>query len=139
MDTPNKFYRFEDSLLHWNYRLQIPVISIRLIEFRLIEETPCGYWIKEDGMFEDFSKERWVSKTAKKRYAYPTQLEAINNFIARKNRQITILDHKLKQAKKACDHGSYIKTHITSIGDIEKTTIDQLRKLSKLSMNNTIV
>ena len=35
------------------------------------------------------------------KYAYPTKLEAIYNFISRKTRQVLILDRKLIQARQA--------------------------------------
>ena len=64
-----KHYRFER-----NY--DIEVSKIKLIEFNLIRETDCGYWIKEFGGF----KEIFVLKLSKKRYAYPSKIEAFESF-----------------------------------------------------------
>jgi hypothetical protein len=50
-------------------------------------------------MWDD--RKRWVSKTSRKRFAYPTLKEALHNFRARKNRQISILTHRLERAKTA--------------------------------------
>lgn len=47
-------------------------------EYELVRETPKGYWIKV------FMQEHWISKTARKRYAYPTKEEALEGFIQRK-------------------------------------------------------
>jgi len=63
------------------------------ITFKMVRETPCGYWIKE------FITEHWVSKPSRKRFAYPTQNEAMVNFKARKTRQIGILSRQLERAK----------------------------------------
>jgi len=115
-----KFYRYEDMLMDWDYRFNQPGrVSIYLIEFELINETTKGYWIskypsKEYSISnkripmvlspiseESIIEKRWISKESRKKYAYPTKEEALSGFIARKNRQITILDRKLKQARVA--------------------------------------
>ena len=82
-------YRFED-VLHTER------VHIYENSYRVIKETPCGYWIDA---FSD--KNKWVSKTARKRYAYPTRYEAMINFKARKNCQIRILYGQLQRAKDA--------------------------------------
>jgi hypothetical protein len=62
--------------------------------FPVERHTPKGVWLRVWG------HEKWVSATAKKRYAYPTQEEARESFIARKKRQILILSNQLIEAKK---------------------------------------
>jgi len=99
-----KFYRYEEVNYH--------EIGIRLNErvFELIKETPKGYWID---LFPDmgWNEKKWVSSTAKKRYAYPTKEEALSSFIARKERQIEILKAQLSNARIAHMKGKelYIK------------------------------
>jgi len=88
--TPELFYRYEESKT-----LNNPVI---LKVFKVIKETPCGYWIK---LFYRGNDKKWVSKTTKKRYAYPTKQEALTSFKARKRRQIEILNSQLIRAKSA--------------------------------------
>ena len=44
---------------------------------------------------------KWVSKTSHKRYAYPTEEQAMVNFKARKKRQIKILTNQLTRARMA--------------------------------------
>lgn len=87
-----KFYRYEE--------IQYSRIGIKVLEreFEFLSETPCGYWIK---LFEMFDDKKWVSKTAKKRFAYPTREEALSSFIARKTRQVDILEGQLASAKMA--------------------------------------
>lgn len=87
-----KFYRYEEMQYY-----QIGV-KIHLMEFDFIKETPCGYWIK---LFSFCDDKKWVSKTAKKRFAYPTKEEALSSFIARKTRQIEILEAQLSNARMA--------------------------------------
>ncbi|WP_315740040.1 MULTISPECIES: hypothetical protein [unclassified Bradyrhizobium] len=56
---------------------------------RIISRTPKGAWISG----------RFVLLTATKRWACPTEEEALESFIARKRKQISILSHKLHRAE----------------------------------------
>lgn len=86
--------------------------QLKYEEYPVIRETPKGYWIEIDRKHishmdyeeeQTISIEKWVSKTSLKRYAYPTKEEALQNYIARKNRQINILNRQLKDAKDCLD------------------------------------
>jgi len=101
---PERFYRFE------NVRYTTGV-RVHLQEYTLIKETPCGYWIKPVWDYDDYHK-KWVSKTARKRFAYPTQEEAITSFMARKRRQIQIIESQLIDARSALSAGSYIEMRL---------------------------
>lgn len=68
---------------------------VRVMEFQKLKDTPKGVWLRR----RFGSKNKWVSKTSKKRYAYPTKQEATESFLARKNRQIAILQSQLEHAK----------------------------------------
>lgn len=78
---------------------------INVEEFFVHRETKCGYWISNyphDHPY--YQKERptwvtwkWVSKTSRKRFAYPTIQEAIDSFRARKSRQRKILERQLDE------------------------------------------
>jgi hypothetical protein len=70
----------------------IPDPKLELRDFSLIKETPKGYWIG----FKDIGSYKWISKTSKKRYAYPTEKEALNNFILRTERRVKILNWQLQ-------------------------------------------
>lgn len=81
----------------------------------MIKETPKGYWIYEhqplhDDEMDIFNNEeefafgyqpskKWVSKTGKKRYAYPTKPEALVNFIKRKQSALEHLEQQLAKTK----------------------------------------
>lgn len=90
--TPTTFYRVEST------NFANSGVSVRVDEYSLDKETPLGYWIKSNWVSSD---RHWVSKTARKRYAYPTLEEAMLSFRCRKRRQITILTHQLANAKAA--------------------------------------
>ena len=98
--TPQTFYRFDDLMYDGGY--------VRLLErtFALDKETPCGYWIKDPDFFgSDLDDRRWVSKTARKRFAYPTRALAIKSFIARKRQQKRYMKIKYRRAEQAYDLG----------------------------------
>ena len=102
-----KFYRYEDYYYSEDpYHSQV---SVELSTFYLVKETPKGYWISSDPNYDENSimalwhKKKWVSKTSIKRFAYPTKLEAIKNFMARKQRQIVLCNIKVEQAKTALE------------------------------------
>ena len=90
-----------------------PNPEIQLIVFILLRETEKGYWICIGGDHGSLrSKGRWVSKTAKKRYAYPTKSEAMTNFLARTNRMIRILSWQLDTCRVAVSKAEIIKTRL---------------------------
>lgn len=96
---PEYLYRYED--IHYTTGTQV-----KQRKFKVIKGTPCGYWIQ---LFDFSDDKKWISKTAKKRYAYPTEKAALTSFIARKKRQIEILKTQLYIAKIALDKGLKIK------------------------------
>lgn len=69
-------------------------MQIHFYEFILVKETPCGHWVHRRGS----TKTRWISKTSRKRLAYPTKKEAVSNLVARTSRRIALLDWQKKDA-----------------------------------------
>jgi len=100
-DPPTMFYRYEDVLLDWHYNTNQSKVKIYLNDYEMLRETACGYWINTSGYGKSY--ETWVSKTSKKRFAYPTKHEAMINFKHRKQRQIKLLEVNLSRAKAALD------------------------------------
>jgi hypothetical protein len=65
-----------------------PNPKLELRTYDLIKETEKGYWIG----YKNFSSwKKWIPKTSKRRFAYPTKQEAMKNFITRTKRRIKIL------------------------------------------------
>lgn len=64
--------------------------------YRVIKRTAKGAWIDLG-----FGDKRFVLLTARKRYACPTQAEALESFIHRKERQATIYQSRLDKAENA--------------------------------------
>lgn len=97
----SKCYRYKEQ---WFANRSTP--SISLIEFDILKETPQGYWIIESFMnYWYMDKEekdkikRWVKKDAKNSHAYDSKEKAWINFKKRKERQIEIVQDKLRRAK----------------------------------------
>ena len=102
MNPPENFYRYElkgypnidqfgdPAEISWN---------LYMYKYDLLKKTPKGYWIG----FKEFSCgltwKKWISKTAKKRYAYPTEKEALNAYILRSKRRVEILEDQTKNTK----------------------------------------
>ena len=110
------FYRYDEYLVNWDYNTNRANVRLYLTTYKLIRKTPCGYWIKEIKKHAPFllkpneeliisktsplkPNERWVSSTSKKRIAYPTKKEAIESYIARKERQLSILKYQIGRAQ----------------------------------------
>jgi hypothetical protein len=96
-----KFYRFEFvnyAELNGDGEFispKIPNPKLVKTEYSLVKETEKGYWICLGDITRLHGHKRWVSKTAKKRHAYPTEEEALNGFIKRTEKRIKILKHQL--------------------------------------------
>lgn len=72
--------------------------------YESIKETPCGHWIGFKSLNSSNNTERplsyygwkrWVSNTSTKRFAYPTQEEALQGFIKRTEKRKKILNHQI--------------------------------------------
>jgi hypothetical protein len=80
-------YRYE----YFQYGETSTEVKIALRKFHAYKETKCGYWIR------DFGKNRWVRKTSRKRFAYPTEQEAWTSLRLRTKRRRAILKAQLRQ------------------------------------------
>ena len=94
-----------------NDRLEPEGVVVRLEVFRVIKETPQGYWVASqyapNWLSPDELRKRkhakWVSKTSRKRYCYPTVEAAIRSFKRRKEVQKSRLKVQFEQAKLAVE------------------------------------
>ena len=96
-----KFYRY-DIYRSGSYNAFDEVVyktTIQLTEYKMVKETPKGYWIDVNG----WNKVYWVSKTARKRHAYPTKEEAMVSFVIRTKRRRAILQSHLTTCNEALE------------------------------------
>ena len=107
-NRPTAFFRYDIANERGIDDDFFPKLIVTL--FSIERVTPCGYWIRpikqrEYKSLEDknpreitttsfppqFKKQKWVHKTARKKYAYPTKEEAWEGFIARTCRRMGII------------------------------------------------
>ena len=101
---PETFYRYEDTYLTDEFDFSSKYGDPRELTFSLVSEIPKGYWIGnlKVGPFLHYSylsKPKWVSATSRKRFAYPTKKLALESYLMRKNRHISILKSQLERAE----------------------------------------
>ncbi len=73
-------------------------VYLELECFRVIRHTPKGVQLDLG-----YASERFVLRSATKRYACPTKTEALESFIAKKRRQIRFLSAELKRTERILD------------------------------------
>jgi hypothetical protein len=69
-------------------------VTVELRGFMVLRHTTKGVWIKTGA-----GDERFVLKNARKRFACPTKQEALDSFIARQRRMISILEAQVKDSR----------------------------------------
>jgi len=90
-----EFYRYKIlDLTQGSGFFYIPECEVTLLTFPLVRETPKGYWI-----LDELDLEKWISKTSRKRFAYPTKKEAFLNFKKRTEKRLKILSHQVNLCK----------------------------------------
>lgn len=72
-------------------------VKLQMTDFKVTKVTPKGVWVSAGGMCTP----RFVLLTANKRYAAPSKEEALASLLARKARQMRILETQLGHAKSA--------------------------------------
>lgn len=79
--------------------------DVSLQEYRVIKETKCGAWIRPY-QFTHFSEyKKFVNLKARKKFACISEESALESFIARKTRQISILQAQALRARLALSVG----------------------------------
>lgn len=84
----------------------IPNPKLELRTFVVKRETPKGYWVGYE-RYDTFKK--FVRKDSKKKFAYLTKEEALNNFILRTKRRIQILKYQLSSCESALSRAENFK------------------------------
>lgn len=71
-------------------------IEVLTQELEVLKETRKGVWLRTY-----YGEQRWVSRHSRKRYACPTFEEAVDSFMARKQRQRRMLSYRLEVSRRA--------------------------------------
>lgn len=87
-DTTEHLYRV-DGHAYTDGSVQVSTYS-----YPITGTTPKGVWV------DVFGDKKFVLSAAKKRFAYPTEDEALQSFLARKKRQRIILRDQLQRVER---------------------------------------
>jgi hypothetical protein len=87
--APAVFYRYQET------RYSGGVLMLLKSAFPVLKTTPFGVWLDVCG------GRRFVRADARKRYACPTEQDALESYHARKRRQVNILGAQLASAEAA--------------------------------------
>lgn len=95
-----KLYRYEAmryaTVIDAEYEVYgVSKARLELHEYQVAAETPKGYWISWFGT----AKDKWVSKSSKKRFAHPTAEEALEAFRHRKRAFVRHSEKRLQRAR----------------------------------------
>jgi hypothetical protein len=99
------WHRFEDfctapPLNEWDEPCGDPGVQLRHRTFEVVKTTKHGVWLRE--IIPPFDGEtRFVLSGARKRFACPTEEEALASFRSRKHCQIAILQANIRLAQRA--------------------------------------
>jgi hypothetical protein len=96
----NVYYRLE----HYNH---CSYITLSYEQYHVIRKTPKGVWISTPYMNKKGKK--FILDNATKRFAYPTKEEALNSFIHRKSRYLSILRSRMEDAQSALEAAQEVK------------------------------
>jgi hypothetical protein len=77
--------------------LDLHTVDLSLHIYNIIKMTPKGKWIK----YHNKKGRKFVLNNTRKKFACETTEEALNSFIARKQKQIMIVTNQLKDIKNA--------------------------------------
>ena len=69
---------------------------VHLTRYYKVQETPKGFWVTSG----PYAEMHLVLHGAQKRFAWPTQKEALESLMRRKEREIDLLHARLRDAKK---------------------------------------
>lgn len=77
------------------------VVCTRILmrRFKVIRETPCGFWINKGGR----RKDTFVLKGTGKRFAHATKTQAVHSLKRRKKAQKRILESQLERTGQALE------------------------------------
>lgn len=90
------------------YRYENKGPLVILFKLTVVGLTPRGVYLHDAQRWLTYTR-RWVGIGCRKAYAYPTAEDALTSFLARKSRQIKILQSQLYATKVALENGSKLK------------------------------
>ena len=74
-------------------------IELVVLTYEVVKTTAQGEWVRPSG--DSYAKPRFVLRNARKKFAHADKKAALAAFIRRRDRQISILEHQLDEARRA--------------------------------------
>lgn len=111
-----KFYRF-DCRKYADIDPETEVVyarhlTVNMSTYEMDKETPCGYWIVRElsslSGAAQWRDRKWISKTSKKKYAYPTIKEAYDSFCRRRQVYRSILMARIADIEESLDKAFHL-------------------------------
>lgn len=100
--TGDHWFRVEDRLVsgggfdvHGDYQPGSSRVTVVVVKFPVVKYTPKGAWLRVGG------ERRFVLREVRRRFAAPTMELATESFIARKKKQASIYETRVKHARRA--------------------------------------
>jgi hypothetical protein len=103
-------------------------VAFTVEEYETVKETPQGVWLKPrcwritgsvHGSFGEDSDLFWIKRDAHRRYACPTMAEAVESFLARKDKQARIYEARARYARRAALEAKKRWQSLTAEEDLE--------------------
>ncbi len=80
-------------------------VEVHLVKFAVTRITPKGVWVAEHmPMRHDPLYDKLIVHSWRKKYAHPTKWEALTAFKARKRRNISIYEARIRSIRKALEY-----------------------------------
>lgn len=98
--------------------------GITYTKYKVLSETPCGYWVKEEHDWNNDDK-KWVSKTGKKRLCYPTEKEAVFNLLCRRKHYLRILNARIQSSNDVIYECEKILRGVNKMGEYADDAIER--------------
>ena len=88
-------------------------VEVHLVKFAVTRITPKGVWVAEHmPMAHDPRYDKLVVHTWRKKYAHPNKYEALVAFRARKLRNISIYEARIRSIRKALEYAQRYDTSV---------------------------
>lgn len=114
--------RYSNGIDQWDDPLPGYTLRLELSKYAILKNTPKGAWID---LYSHGTDKKFVNLTANKKFACRTEEDAKVSFMARKERQIKILEAQLHQARLALSMitvgGTYSKYPGYKLGRLSAT------------------
>jgi hypothetical protein len=95
-------------------------MELKCLTFKVLRLTPCGVWI------DYYSKEKFINFRSRKQFACKTKVEALESFLARKNRQAVILSAQLRNVEEAEKIGKAMLNKINPEPEKSNSDLDEI-------------